>query len=162
MHASLTQSGVPLQGTGTVWAELTRPDGSQSTLSFAAGEPGRYGAQFVAGSTGVHKLRVRGCGRTRKGMPFTREQTLTAVVWRGGDRDAQTGAGDGGHLVDVLNERDARLCELLECLMRCGGAIEPELEKQLRAAGLDLDHIRKCLEGYCAQGGGRRNSSQDG
>ena len=58
-----------------------------------------------------------------------------------------------------LNERDERLCELLECLLRRGGAIEPELEKRLRAAGLDLDHVRKCLEGHCAHGGKRRRAA---
>ena len=155
VQATLTQSGVPLQGNGTVWAELTRPDGSQATLSFQADAAGSYTANFVAGATGVHKLRVRARGRTRKGMPFTREQTLTAVAWRGGDRDAETGAGGGDRVIDILNERDERFCELLKCLLRRGGAIEPELEKQLRAGGLDLDHVRKCLEGYCKHGGGR-------
>jgi hypothetical protein len=154
IQATLTQSGVPLQGEGVVWGELTRPDGSQATLAFQPGEPGSYAAEFVAGSAGVHKLRVRARGRTRKGMPFTREQALTAVVWRGGDHDAETGAGD--HLIDALNERDERLCELLKCLLRRGDAIEPELERRLRDAGLDLDHIRKCLEGYCAHGDKRR------
>jgi len=156
--ASLTQSGVPLQGQGTVWAEWTRPDGSTGELNFTSTEPGRYSAQFIAASAGVHKLRVRARGRSRKGLPFTREQTLTAVVWRGGD--SPTGGGRDP-LIDLLNERDERLCELLKCLLRRGGAIEPELEKQLRAAGLDLDHIRKCLEGHCAHGAGR-NPAQDG
>ena len=153
VRATLTQSGVPLQGEGTVWAELTRPDGSQSTLNFHAAEPGSHAATFVAGSAGVHKLRVRARGRTRKGMPFAREQTLTAVVWRGGDRDAEAGAEGSG--------RDDRLCELLECLLQRGGAIDPELEKRLRAAGLDLDHVRKCLAGLCARGG-KRGAQRDG
>ena len=102
VQATLTQSGVPLQGDGVMWGEVTRPDGSQSILTFQPGEPGSYAAEFVAGSAGVHKLRVRARGRTRKGMPFTREQTLTAVVWRGGDRDAETGAAD--RLFDALND----------------------------------------------------------
>lgn len=159
VRATLTQSGVPLQGDGVVWGELTQPDGSQATLAFQPGEPGSYAAEFVAGSAGVHKLLVRARGRTRKGMPFTREQALTAVVWRGGDRDAETGGG--GRLIDALNERDERLCELLKCLLSRGGAVEPELDRRLRAAGLDLDHIRKCLEGHCAYGGTRR-TQRDG
>ena len=118
---------MPLQGQGTVWAEWTRPDGSQGHLDFTSTEPGQYSAQFIAASAGVHKLRVRGRGRSRKGLPFTREQTLTAVVWRGGD--SPTGGGRDP-LIDLLNERDERLCELLKCLLRRGGAIEPELEKQ--------------------------------
>jgi len=156
VQATLTQSGVPLRGDGVVWGELTRPDGSQAALAFRPGEPGSYAAEFVAGSTGVHKLRVRARGRTRKGMPFTREQTLTAVAWRGGDHDADTGAGGGDRLIDALNDRDERLCELLKCLLRRGGAIGPELERRLRAAGLDFDSIRECFEGHCAHGGERR------
>ena len=93
---------------------------------------------------------MRASGRTRKGLPFTREQTLTAAVWRGGDR-----------LIDVLRERDERLCKLLKCVLRSGGMIEPELEKRLRAAGLDLDALRKCLEGHCAHTG-KRSPRQDG
>jgi len=154
VQATLTQSGVPLQGDSTVWGELTRPDGSQSTLVFQSAEPGSHAAHFVAGSTGVHKLRVRASGRTRRGMPFMREQALTAVVWRGGDRDAETGAAGGGG-------RDERWCQLLECLLQRDGVIEPELEKRLRAAGLNLDHLRKCLEGHCAHGG-KTGRQQDG
>jgi hypothetical protein len=158
VQATLTQSGVPLPGEGAVWGELTPPDGSQTALAFQPGQPGTYTAEFVAGGAGVHKLRVRARGRTRKGMPFTREQVLTAVVWRGGDRDAETGAGGGDRFIDSLSERDERLCELLKCLLRRGGAIEPEFEKRLRAAGLDLDLIRKCLEGHCAHVGNSRSN----
>ena len=150
VQATLTQSGVPLQGDATVWGELTRPDGSQVVLVFDTSEPGSYAAEFVASRTGVYKLRLRACGRTRKGTPFTRERALTAVVWRGGDRDAETGAGGGDRVIDALNERDKRLCDLFRCLLRQGGAVEPEFEKRLRAAGLDLDGVRKCLDSYCA------------
>jgi hypothetical protein len=152
VQATLTQSGVPLQGDGVVWGEQTRPDGSQGQLNFQTVEPGSFAAEFVAGSAGVHKLRVRARGRTRKGMPFTREQTLTTVVWRGGDRDAENGVGGGDRLIDALNERDERLCELLKCLLRRGGAIDPEIERRLLATGLDLELIRKCLDGLCAHG----------
>lgn len=158
VQASLTQSGVPLQGDGVVRGELTRPDGSQVPIAFQAGEPGNYTAEFAAGSVGVHKLRVRARGRTRKGMPFTREQVLTAVVWRGGDHDAETAAGGGNRLIDSLNERDERLCELLKCLLRRGGGIEADFEKRLRAAGLDLDLIRKCIERHCAHVGTSRSN----
>ncbi|RKH97028.1 LodA/GoxA family CTQ-dependent oxidase [Corallococcus sp. AB038B] len=156
VQATLTQSGIPLEGTGLVWGELTRPDGSQSTLSFQPEDDGRHSARFVADSSGVHKLRVRARGRTRKGMPFMREQTFTAVTWRGGDRDAETGAGGGERFMDAPTERDDRLCKLLECVLRRGGAIGPELEKRLREEGLDLEHIRQCLESLYASGGNRR------
>jgi hypothetical protein len=160
VQATLTQSGVPLQGPAAVWGEVTRPDGSQGNLAFQAVDGG-FAANFVAGSAGVHKVRVRARGRTRKGLPFTREQTVTAVAWLGGDRDAETGAGGGDRLIDALNERDERVCEMLKCLLQPGGAVEPELEKRLRAAGLDLAQIGKCLEGHCAHGG-KRDPRRDG
>ena len=92
---------------------------------------------------------MRARGRTRKGLPFSRERTLTAAVWRGGDRDAESGANPGGSIGDVIREQDRRWCALLECLLRQGGAITPELEQRLRAAGLNADQMRKCLEAYC-------------
>jgi len=148
VRATLTQSGVPLDGDASVWAELTRPDGSETSLTFSAVEPGRYSATFAAASAGVHKVRIRGRGHTRRGNPFTREQTLTAVVWRGGDRDATAGSGGAG------DARDERLCALLHCLLQGKDGIPAPIEKLLRAAGLDLDHVRKCLEGFCDHGRG--------
>jgi hypothetical protein len=156
VRATLTQSGVPLHGRGVVWGELTRPDGSHGSLEFHAGEAGAYSAEFVAGSSGVHKLRVRARGRTRKGMPFTREQALTAVAWRGGDRGGGTGTGGGDP-----NEHDDRLCSLLECLLNREGAIGPEIEKRLRGEGLDLAQVRKCLAEHCA-GRRKRSAQRDG
>ena len=85
LRAELTQSGLPVEGDPFVWAELTRPDGASSTLTLAAGDPGEFAATFTADRPGVYTARVRARGRTRVGRPFTREQTLTAAVWRGGD-----------------------------------------------------------------------------
>ena len=64
-------------------------------------------------------------------------------------------------MIDALNERDERLCELFKCLLHRDGAMEPELEKHLRAAGLDLNHIRKCLDTHCP-GEGKRRTQRDG
>ena len=157
VQATLTQSGLPLDGSATVWAELTRPDGTSTTLSFHTTEPGHFAADFVAGSAGTYRLRVRARGQTRRGLPFTRERSLTAAVWRGGDHDADTSTGHGGR----PNGGHDRLCELLECLLARGGVIEPELEKRLRAAGLDLDALRKCLAGHCTHDS-KRDPRQDG
>lgn len=145
--ATLTQSGVPLEGPASVWAELTRPDGSSVTIALRGSEAGRFGAEFVADVAGVYRVRVRALGQTRHGLPFTRERSHTAAVWRGGDRDAEISSqggrpGQGG---------SDGLCELLQCLLKEGGFISPDLEKRLREAGIDLGRLRKCVAGTCRE-----------
>ncbi|WKB50591.1 LodA/GoxA family CTQ-dependent oxidase [Eleftheria terrae] len=160
LTATLTQSGLPLQGEASVWAELTRPDGSRTEVPLAMAEAGRYQGDFQAASPGVWRVRLRARGRTRKGLPFTREQQLTAAVWRGGDHDATGGAG--GSLQDLLQERDERLCRLLRCLLTRGHVLDAELERRLHEAGIDLELARKCLASFCAEGRATRRGNQDG
>jgi L-Lysine epsilon oxidase N-terminal/L-lysine epsilon oxidase C-terminal domain/von Willebrand factor type A domain len=148
LHANVAQSGLPVAG-AAVWADVTRPDASTTTLPLAETAPGQYGASFATASAGVYRMRIRARGTTRKGLPFTREKTLTAAVWRGGDRDADNAADPGGSIGDVIRDHDARWCALMQCLVREGGAIRPELEKRLRAEGFDVDEVRKCLKAYC-------------
>jgi hypothetical protein len=157
LQATLVQSGLPMQAPATVWAEWTRPDGSAAQIAFAQTEPGVYDASFVAAQVGVHRLRVRAAGTSRDGLPFQRERTLTAAVWHGGDRDAQ----DGARPTDDDRDRDERWCKLLDCLLASGGLIEPELEKRLRAAGLDLDRLRKCLAGGHCRSHRKRSAADD-
>lgn len=144
VQATLTQSTIPLEGSASVWAELTRPDGSSTQLVLNLTDPGRYAAEYRADSSGVYRMRVRAHGRTRHGMPFTRERSLTAAVWRGGDRDAD---GTGGSRPGQGGQET--LCRLLRCLLEEGGLVGPELEKRLRDAGLDLGRLRKCVDGAC-------------
>jgi L-Lysine epsilon oxidase N-terminal/L-lysine epsilon oxidase C-terminal domain/von Willebrand factor type A domain len=148
LHATVAQSGLPAAG-ATVWADVTRPDGGTSTLACAETAPGEFAANYDTTMAGVYRFCVRARGTTRKGLPFTREHTLTAAVWRGGDRDAETSANPGGSIGDVIREQDARWCALLQCLTREGGAITPELERRLRADGFDMDQLRACLHLYC-------------
>jgi hypothetical protein len=148
LFASVAQSGLPAVG-AVVWADVTRPDGSASTLAFAETSPGQFAASFDTTTVGVYRFRVRAGGTTRKGLPFTRERALTAAVWRGGDRDAGISANPGGSFGDAIREQDARWCALMQCLVHEGGAISPELERRLRAAGVDMDQLRKCLHLYC-------------
>lgn len=144
--ATLTQSGLPLEGAGSVWGELIRPNGSMVALDFTPGDDGFYTVEFIATSTGVHRLRVRAHGETRKGMRFTREQTLTAVVWRGGDRDAAIRPSGDTKVRDEI-------CAVLDCLLANGGAAGPDLERRLKTAGIDLDGVRACLKSRCSHGG---------
>ncbi|TCC24035.1 LodA/GoxA family CTQ-dependent oxidase [Kribbella sindirgiensis] len=131
--ATLTQSGVPVEGDPSVWADVTRPDGSLVTLSLAPVGPGEFAGTFGTTLPGVYRIRVRARGRTRVGRPFTRERTLTAAVWRGGDNPPIPSGGD-------------TFCEWLSCLFK-DGVIDEKLIERLRRLGFDLDALRKCLRG---------------
>ncbi|GII95150.1 hypothetical protein Ssi02_53810 [Sinosporangium siamense] len=87
LHATLTQSGVPLGQHADVWAEITAPDGGQSRVSLPEGEPGRFTEGFDTTGPGVYRIRMRARGTTLAGEVFVREKTLTGAVWRGGDRE---------------------------------------------------------------------------
>jgi hypothetical protein len=148
LHASVAESGIPLGHRTQVWAEVRRPNGSTATLAFTEHEDGQFAADYTTAMPGVYQFRVRAHGRTTRGEVFTREQTLTAGVWRGGDRPSDQG-GAGQVIVDYLRDHDARLCALLKCVLERGGVIDIELEKRLQNAGVDLDRFRKCLEAFC-------------
>ena len=142
LRAELTQSGLQVEGDPFVWAELTRPDGVASTLTLAAGDPGEFATTFTADRPGVYTARVRARGRTRIGRPFTREQTLTAAVWRGGDVVVDPAGSGGGH---GSGHGSGCVCALLACLLK-NGFVDERLEKHLRGIGVDLGVARKCLE----------------
>jgi hypothetical protein len=148
LHASLAESGIPLGHRAQAWAEVRTPNGGTATLAFTEHEDGQFVADYTTTTPGVYQFRVRAHGRTTRGEVFTREQTLTAAVWRGGDRPSDPG-GAGQVIVDYLRDSDARLCALLKCALDRGGVIDVELEKRLQNAGVDLDRLRKCLEAFC-------------
>jgi hypothetical protein len=141
LDATLTQSGVPVEGEPAVWAEITRPDRSTATLTLDPAGPGEFVGTFATSAPGVYRVRVRARGRTRSGRPFTRERTVTAAVWHGGDRPDRPG-GHGGEL-----------CALLSCLLD-GDAVDETLAERLGRLGIDLDRVRTCLE-QCGCGGHR-------
>jgi hypothetical protein len=147
LHGSVAQSGVPLAHRAQVWAEVKRPDGSATTVAMGEYDDGQFAGQLATSIPGVYRLRIRASGTTLSGEPFARERLLTGAVWRGGDRPD---AGNNGQvIVDYLRDRDARLCELLNCLLQRDGVITPELEKWLRELGLDPDRARKCVAQFC-------------
>ena len=155
LYASLAQSGIPLSG-GAVWVEVTRPDNSGLTVTLTEVDAGQFSSKHVTTIPGIYRMRFRARGVTRSGQPFTREKTLTAAVWRGGDVP-QNPRGDGGGTVSYW-------CDLVRCLMQ-GGAISPDLEKRLAAMGLDIVKVRKCVDLICSRtssGGGSSGGCQCG
>lgn len=85
LRAQLSEYGIPLESYGVVRAEVTRPDGSLVTYMLSEEAGGNFEKAFTATMVGIYSCRFLASGVTRRGRPFTREQTLTAAVWNGGD-----------------------------------------------------------------------------
>jgi hypothetical protein len=141
VRSVLTEYGVPITRGGSCIAEIERPDGSTATLGLTEVAQGEFEGSTVAALDGVYTMRVVATGRTMRGRPFTREQTRTAAVWVGGDReppDPNEGSDrDGG-------EGHDRWCELVACLLG-----QRSVRKALERHDVDLDEVRKCLEHVC-------------
>ena len=112
---------------------MTRPDGSQKVVSMKEEEPGRFAASIVETLQGIYTFRVRAAGTTFKERPFTREQTLTAVLGPTGSGDT-TGGSDW--------------CRILECLLS-GKALLPDFAERLREHGVQWEALLDCLRRHC-------------
>lgn len=141
--ASLAQSGIALTAGATVWAEIVRPDGTTTSLAMEEYGDEPFTATFATTTAGVYRVRIRARGTTQRGEPFTREKTLTATVWRGGD---QPGTGSTSGTADVTRPG---VCELLKCLLEQEGALSEDLVARLKALGIDVSVVRKCAELIC-------------
>ena len=87
VHAELTEGGLAARPGAAAWAEVTRPDGTTGTVTLTEGEPGRFSGTVPAQRGGGYRIRVRAQATSPLGYPAQREQTVTAAVWRGGDRE---------------------------------------------------------------------------
>lgn len=147
IEASLKEYDVPVANRANITAHVTRPDLSSTTFSLKETEPGFFEAEFKTTSSGNYSFRLIAKGSTIKGRPFTREKTVTAGVFIGGDKYDDN--NNFSSLVDLLNERDRRFCELLNCIFS-HEVIDERFEKRLAESGIDLKHLRECLEKYCS------------
>jgi hypothetical protein len=143
LSARLCEYGVPYLGSADVRAEVTRPDGLRVDVSLDRYEPGGYAASVAAAQAGLYRIRTRAVGATSAGHTFTREKSMTASIFAGGDRprvdprpDGDTGSGRGG-------DREF-YCRLLNCLLGDEG-----VRRWLKRHKLDADTLRKCLEDAC-------------
>ena len=149
IRAVLTEYGLPVEGRAQVQAELIRPDGTQTTILLPEVEPGIYEAATVATATGTYRFRAYAHGTTLRGQSFTREQLVTGGVWQGGDAPLPSSKED--------RESRRRLCELLLCLLG-RGTLSKEAESQLRARGIHVDRLRRCIRHHCRETPGRAAS----
>lgn len=155
--ARVREYDVPPFSVPQVWAELTRPDGSASTLILAEQEAGRYEGSFPCTDSGVYQVRARARGTTVVGAPFQREQALSAAVYpgggeidgSGGPRDDGRSDGRPGAAGGQPHGRGHCACSFVRCLLD-EGVVSRELLARLRGLGIDLDVARACIEACCA------------
>lgn len=82
LTATLSEYELPVEKRATVWAEMTRPDGSTAVVALTENDPGRFTGSTTETLNGLYRFRVRARGTTLRERPFTREQTLTTVLGR--------------------------------------------------------------------------------
>jgi murein tripeptide amidase MpaA len=93
LRAVLTEIDLPVEHRARVQADVTRPDGTSTTLALTETGPGIFEAKTPAPLPGIYPVRFRAAGQTLRGLPFQREQTRTGLAWRGGDDPPPTGKG---------------------------------------------------------------------
>lgn len=85
LRALLNEYGLPIENRANVNVHVTRSDGSMFIVELPEIEPGIFEQSFVANIRGTYYCRFLANGATIRGNKFTREQTLTAAVFQGGD-----------------------------------------------------------------------------
>ena len=89
--AQLTEFDLPLRGPAEAEAEITDPAGRPDGARLGQTGDGRFDVAYPLNTPGAYRFRLRARGLTHDGQPFTREQTFTASVWRGGDKPPPSG-----------------------------------------------------------------------
>jgi len=85
LRTIFTEYGIPIVERARVRAELERPDKTKTTLVLTEIEPGVFEISVQATMPGIYRFKVLGTGTTLQGNPFTREQIVTGVVYKGGN-----------------------------------------------------------------------------
>jgi len=161
LAATLSRSGMPLSMGAQVWSEVTRPDGTEATVTFVEAEAGRFTASYVTSGPGIYRFRVRARGTSERGEAFTRERTLTIGVWRGGDRDA-IAEPPGSWSAGGARGWEKRICDLLHCMVGADGDASVTLAEKLRAFGVNPALARDCLSLLCSGEDDRGEDVADG
>lgn len=132
VRAALSEYGIPLAHRAAVRAELTRPDGTMTTLAMGETEPGIFTAAVTGYTPGVYRFRVIAEGATMRGRPFTREELVTGAIT------------SSEIVTTVPGDVHEEWCRLLNCLLR-----KDVLGSWLKRNEIDADAMRKCVKLLC-------------
>ena len=139
LRAALKEYNLPIERRVEVLAGIEYPDHTHSIVSLAETQPGVFEAAIVAGIPGIYRFTVAAKGSTSQGVPFTREQILTAAVFHDIHTTPDQPVGSGS--------KD-NLCLLLSCLLSEKN-LTPALEEILKKQGINLAGIRNCVKLFC-------------
>jgi hypothetical protein len=137
IRAILAEYGIQVGSRAICRAETTFPDNTKTTNMMTEVEPDVFEVTIHASMAGIYRFRIVAEGHTLRGRHFTREQSRSGYVWRGGDNTPPSSKDDP-------NTRDDRICRLIECLLQQKG-----IQDSLKKFGIGPDEIRRCLEEYC-------------
>ena len=143
LRANLKEYNLPVEKRATVRANLEYPDHTHGVLSLTEIHPGVFETTMIASIPGIYRFTVLANGVTYKGVPFTREQVLTAAVfleikYPSGQPPFDTGKDDW--------------CRLLACLLSEKN-LSREFQERLKKEGINLVGIRNCVKEYCHPAG---------
>jgi hypothetical protein len=135
--AALTEYGIPVEHRAGLRAEVELPDQSNVTLTLTEVGPGRFQTDTTATIAGVYRIRVVASGVTMRGIPFTREQLLSATAILGGDNPMPTSGPSP-------KAGDEELCRLIECLLG-----PHAFGNVLKRQEVDPKAVWSCVESWC-------------
>jgi len=141
LNTVLTEYGMPMRaGQASVEAIVSRPDNTVTTVPLTETEDGVFDGSFTANLSGVYTCRIMVNGKTLRGRDFTREQTLTAPVWKGGDSQPERPDGGGNNPGGGKGDIDESICRLLKCLLK-----QERFVEYLKKHGIDGRELAECF-----------------
>ena len=129
--ATLTESGIPLEGQAIVRMDVTKPDGTIYTVVLHEDEPGVHRIVLPLTQIGHYPLLILAEGQSFSKKPFTREELRSAATWI--DKVVPPRTVDG-----------KQWCELWLCLLD-----DDRMGKALIKSGFNVEGMRDCIKNYC-------------
>jgi len=143
LAATLHEYDVPFVGTSSIWVEIEQPNKTYTSITLDKTINGQFSGDYDAFLPGIYTFRFRAEGYTSKHYPFTREKTLSTSIFNTHGKDYSDDP-----IIGWLEENERRWCEFLMCMLSSKVLNEQTL-KVLRDMGIDIDHIRECVQRHC-------------
>ena len=129
--ATLTESGIPLEGLAVVRMEVSRPDGTSVTVTLYEDEPGVHRTVLALTQVGHYPLLIKAAGASFSRKRFTREELRSASTWI-------------DQVVPPKTDDSKQWCELWLCLLN-----DDRMGKALAERGFNVQGMRDCIKMFC-------------